>query len=234
MVDASTAAEVIAHLTPRGNSVRRIFGGGATKLLMGVSEIFSDKDAVVSMLGLGEPAPNRIWNERIASAFDEEPKLAQAIDFVLKQTKIPKTSLDRALFMCGKEYMLGSTSPVPGQFQQVFSDLLDRIDDVVSDPGLVKLYGDLSESAHPNYEGICIGYSKVDHNDHVINFANRWTEMYGDTHLNGMHACMMLFEAEYNEVWPAHFDDLERCVEANEAELEAGKAATPQYQQTER
>lgn len=101
-------------------------------------------------------------------------------------------------------------------------------------PGLVKLYGDLSESAHPNYEGICIGYSNVDHNDHVINFSNRWTEMYGDTHLNGMHACMMLFEAEYNEVWPAHFDDLERWVEANEAELEAGKAATPQYQQTER
>lgn len=90
-------------------------------------------------------------------------------------------------------------------------------------PGLVKLYGDLSESAHPNYEGICVGYSTVDHDNHVTNFANRWYEMYGGTHLMGMRACMVLFEAEYNEVWPTRFDGLERWIEANDAVLEATK-----------
>jgi hypothetical protein len=94
-------------------------------------------------------------------------------------------------------------------------------------PGLVKLYGDLSESAHPNYEGICIGYSTVDHDNHVTHFANKWAEMYGGTHLKGIRACMVLFEAEYNEVWPAHFDNLERWIEGNDAELEATKGATP-------
>ena len=94
-------------------------------------------------------------------------------------------------------------------------------------PGLVKLYGDLSESAHPNYEGICVGYSTVNHDNHVTNFANRWYEMHGGTHLKGVRACMVLFEAEYNEVWPAHFDDLERWIEANDTELEATKGATP-------
>lgn len=90
-------------------------------------------------------------------------------------------------------------------------------------PGLMKLYGDLSESAHPNYEGICIGYSTVDRDNQLTNFANKWSEMYGDAHLKGMHACMMLFEAEYNEVWPTFFDDLERWIEANDAELEVTK-----------
>ncbi|HSI50206.1 MAG TPA: hypothetical protein VLA61_18185 [Ideonella sp.] len=93
-------------------------------------------------------------------------------------------------------------------------------------PGLVKLYGELSESAHPNYEGICIGYSTVDHDNQVTNFANMWAEMYGNTHLKGMRACMVLFEAEYNEVWPDHFDELERWIEANDVELEATKGAT--------
>ncbi len=94
-------------------------------------------------------------------------------------------------------------------------------------PGLLRWYGDLSESAHPNYEGICIGYSTLDHDKHVTYFANKWLEMYGDTHLKGMRACMVLFEAEYNEVWPAHFDNLERWIEANDAELEATKGVTP-------
>lgn len=90
----------------------------------------------------------------------------------------------------------------------------------------MKLYSDLSESAHPNYEGICVGYSTVDHDNYVTNFANRWAEMYGGTHLEGMRACMVLFEAEYNEVWPAHFGNLEQWIAANDAELEATKGAT--------
>ncbi len=90
-------------------------------------------------------------------------------------------------------------------------------------PGLVKLYSDLSESAHPNYEGICIGYSTIDHERDVTHFANKWDEMYGGTHLKEMRICMVLFEAEYNEVWPAHFDNLERWIEENDAELETTK-----------
>jgi hypothetical protein len=94
-------------------------------------------------------------------------------------------------------------------------------------PGILKLYGDLSESAHPNYEGMCVGYSTVDHENHVTNFANRWCEMYGDTHLKLMRDCIELFEAEYNEVWPRYFGDLERWIEVNDDELEATKGAVP-------
>ncbi|MCP2515544.1 DUF4238 domain-containing protein [Achromobacter mucicolens] len=131
--DASMAAEVIAHLTPRGNSVRRMFGSGAMNLMVGVSEIFADKETIVSLLGLGEAAPNITWNEHIASALDKEEKLTQAIRLFLSQTKIPKASLDRMIFMFAKENMLGDTNPIPDQFQQAFSGMFSRIDEIVSD-----------------------------------------------------------------------------------------------------
>lgn len=91
-------------------------------------------------------------------------------------------------------------------------------------PGLMNLYADLSESAHPNYEGTCIGYSVVDHENYETNFSNRWAELYGGSHLRAMQLCMMTFEAEYNEVWPANFERLEAWVEANDSTLEATKA----------
>ena len=90
-------------------------------------------------------------------------------------------------------------------------------------PGLVSLYSGLSESAHPNYEGMCVGYSSVDIESDVTTFSNKWASMYGGTHLAAIKACMVLFEAEYNEVWSAQFDALERWIEANDVHLEATK-----------
>lgn len=72
---------------------------------------------------------------------------------------------------------------------------------------------------------MCIGYSTVDHDNYVTTFVNKWMQMYGSSHLKAMRACMVIFEAEYNEVWPAHFDDLERWIEENDAELEATKSS---------
>lgn len=67
-------------------------------------------------------------------------------------------------------------------------------------PGLAKLYATFSESAHPNYQGLCTGYSKIDHDEYETNFSNRWMEMYGGTHLGSMNLCMETFHHEYNEV----------------------------------
>ena len=38
---------------------------------------------------------------------------------------------------------------------------------------------------------------------------------------------MAIFEVEYNEIWPSHFDDLERWIQANDTELEATKLSSP-------
>lgn len=90
-------------------------------------------------------------------------------------------------------------------------------------PGLMRHYGDLSESAHPNYEGLMAGYSKIDHDEYETTFVNRWAEQYGDRHLDGMMLCMETFHHEYNEVWPALMEKLEEWIEANDADLEAAK-----------
>lgn len=94
--------------------------------------------------------------------------------------------------------------------------------------GLEKLYGDLCESAHPNYEGVCAGYSVPDEVSYVTKFANNWEMMYSRSHLMGIQACMEIFESEYNEVWPTHFDALERWIEKNDVVLETTMNASRQ------
>lgn len=90
-------------------------------------------------------------------------------------------------------------------------------------PGLMNLYADLSESAHPSYEGLCMGYSKIDHDEYETNFSNRWMELYGDRHIGSMDLCMSTFHHEYDDVWPTRIETLEKWIEANDAALEASK-----------
>lgn len=92
-------------------------------------------------------------------------------------------------------------------------------------PGIAQLYGVLSESAHPNYEGMVEGYSKIDHSEFETHFSNRWMELYGDRHLGSMKLCMSTFHHEYNDVWPALMEKLESWIEANDTDLEATKQA---------
>ena len=92
-------------------------------------------------------------------------------------------------------------------------------------PGIVDIYADLSESAHPNYEGLCAGYSKTNQDEYETVFSNRWMELHGDKHLDGMRLCMGTFHHEYDEVWPERFEALEKWIEANDAVLEATKGA---------
>lgn len=90
-------------------------------------------------------------------------------------------------------------------------------------PGLMALYADLSESAHPSYQGLCLGYSKIDHDEYETNFSNRWMELFGHRHLGSMELCMETFHHEYNDVWPALMEKLEGWIDANDVELEATK-----------
>ena len=93
-------------------------------------------------------------------------------------------------------------------------------------PGVEKLYATLSESAHPNYEGIVVGYSRIDHSEYETHFSNRWMELYGNRHLRSMELCMTTFHHEYNDVWPTLMVKLEGWIEANDAQLEATNPTT--------
>jgi hypothetical protein len=89
--------------------------------------------------------------------------------------------------------------------------------------GLEGWYASLSEVAHPNYEGMVLGYSEADRENFITRFSNRWSIIYAGNHESSLVACLGVFEAEYNHVWPQAFEALERWVEANDSELEATK-----------
>lgn len=90
-------------------------------------------------------------------------------------------------------------------------------------PGITDVYNTLSESAHPNFEGACFGYSRVDHEKDETNFSNFWASMWADRHHSLMKLCMMVFESEYNDEWASQIEKLETWVAANDAILEATK-----------
>jgi len=90
-------------------------------------------------------------------------------------------------------------------------------------PGIQELYGALSESAHPNYEGTCIGYSDVNRQEFITTFSNKWQMMYADRHIQNMELCIGTFYIEYNEEWPDAFEKLENWIEENDTLLESTK-----------
>jgi hypothetical protein len=90
-------------------------------------------------------------------------------------------------------------------------------------PGLRRTYDSLSESAHPNYDGMVVGYSKVDHDEYETKFSNRWMDLYGERNLNSMDLCMMTFHIEYGDVWPDLIEKLENWIVENDDSLEATK-----------
>ncbi|MCV2363006.1 hypothetical protein LNV23_06005 [Paucibacter sp. DJ1R-11] len=93
-------------------------------------------------------------------------------------------------------------------------------------PGLKDWYTALCESAHPNYEGMLLGYSTSDSQSHVTRFENRWNSLFGKSHQSALQACLDVFVGEYNDEWPAAHDALEQWLEKNDAKLEATKPKT--------
>ncbi|MFZ2868962.1 hypothetical protein [Zavarzinia sp.] len=92
-------------------------------------------------------------------------------------------------------------------------------------PGLKRLYAELSESAHPNYEGLIGGYSVTDYREFETTFSNRWMDLHGERHPDRMKLCMETFHYEYNDVWPDLMNNLEDWIEKNEKSLEESPKA---------
>lgn len=90
-------------------------------------------------------------------------------------------------------------------------------------PGLRGIYDSLSESAHPNFEGMVWGYSKADHDEYETNFSNRWMALHGEQHPKSLDLCMFTFQHEYDDVWPDLMEKLESWITANDTQLEATK-----------
>ncbi|WP_026637112.1 hypothetical protein SR858_11415 [Duganella zoogloeoides] len=89
--------------------------------------------------------------------------------------------------------------------------------------GIEKIYNWLSESAHPNYEGMRLSYSDTDPKTMITSFNNKTRELYSGMQIEGTILSMSMFENEYE-----HSEDLflklEVWLEENESELEQHRA----------
>lgn len=88
-------------------------------------------------------------------------------------------------------------------------------------PGISEFYANLSETAHPNWDGLANGYSVTDRDNLETHFSNRFMDLYGEQHPSLVRTAMDVFLLEYNEVWPPTFEGLERWLEENDAQLQA-------------
>lgn len=66
-------------------------------------------------------------------------------------------------------------------------------------PGLMKVYAWLSESAHPNYEGMRLSYSLTDPQTRVTSFVNRTGDLYSPMQKDGSIMAMTIFDHEYQK-----------------------------------
>lgn len=81
-------------------------------------------------------------------------------------------------------------------------------------PGLMDVYADLSESAHPNYDGTAKGYGTVDHAEFTTCFSNKWAQDYGPGFESFVRVTAHLYQVEYDEEWAAAWEALEAWMRA--------------------
>lgn len=122
------------------------------------------------------------------------------------------------------QLMLGSRNSDEFPLAVNILTTLDKADSKY--PGVRKYYDDLSESAHPNRDGILIGYSQSDSVEFKTSFSNRWQELFGRSQFPLIELCLRIFEEEYNNIWVRNSENLEKWLETNDAELEAAKSGT--------
>lgn len=90
-------------------------------------------------------------------------------------------------------------------------------------PELQQAYDDLSETAHPNFDGMMYVYSVVSDRGMNTKFTSDVSRIYESSQLAIISLLCLIFEQEYNDAWPTAFEKFEAWVEANDEMLEATK-----------
>ncbi|MDO8769455.1 MAG: hypothetical protein Q7K57_12275 [Burkholderiaceae bacterium] len=93
-------------------------------------------------------------------------------------------------------------------------------------PDLAEFHEQLSESAHPNCDGVLFGYSSSNPKLYETNFANHWSERFGAIQDPMTAIVFSRFETEYNNVWPVTLEKFEKWLEENDSLLELEKLRT--------
>jgi hypothetical protein len=120
-----------------------------------------------------------------------------------------------------RKLMLGSRDGTTKHTSLNIATVLEHCDKKYK--GISGIYATLSECAHPNFEGVCFGYSEINYERHETHFLNKWEAMWADRHESLVKMICAVFETEYNNVWAPQLEELEAWLTEHDAELEATK-----------
>ena len=84
--------------------------------------------------------------------------------------------------------------------------------------GILDSYNTLSEDAHPNFEGLSFGYSRVDIENCETRFGNFW-HLRRDCHESLVDQIAKVVESEYNDVWTKNIKELEKWLTEHDTKL---------------
>jgi Family of unknown function (DUF5677) len=117
-----------------------------------------------------------------------------------------------------KKLLMGSKNEATSQAAVNILTVLCKAEK--SHPGLLSMHQRLSESAHPNYDGVLYGYSSTDPEKYETHFQNRWVELFEPEQEPATTFVFAVFEQEYNSTWHQLMTVLETWLEKNDAALE--------------
>jgi hypothetical protein len=100
-------------------------------------------------------------------------------------------------------------------------NVLTMVDKANRDYGALKsMHERLSESVHPNYDGVTYGYTRGKQSDFETEFGNHWAANFGAEQGPATAYVFEVFGDAYNKQWISTMERLEAWLEANTARLE--------------
>ncbi len=90
-------------------------------------------------------------------------------------------------------------------------------------PEIRRAYDELSETTHPNFDGLFRRYSTISKNGTVTKFSNQSSEIYKNAQPSLISLILVIFEMEYNDRWITAFKGFETWIVENDQKLENTK-----------
>jgi hypothetical protein len=85
--------------------------------------------------------------------------------------------------------------------------------------GVLALYARLSEVAHPNHDGMKMGFADLIREDYVVVFNKKWTDRSIERFESAFDVCRDIFVKEYNDNFKFQMEKFEFWIEENNDRL---------------
>lgn len=120
-----------------------------------------------------------------------------------------------------KKLMMGSKDGTTNHAAVNILTVLEKAE--TSYVGLTSMHRRLSESAHPNFDGVLFGYTSSNPDEYETSFENNWIKYFSREQEPATAFVFAIFEFEYNDTWKQLMIDLEAWLQENDLILEAQK-----------